>query len=310
MVERIGSKKLYDTCRDLGFGSKTGINLKGEVTGKLSPYTDWSTVSLGQIAMGHEVGVTAIQIAAAYCAIANGGFLVKPRLIRQIIDQNNSPIFSEETKVIRRIADVQTMKEIRHMLRGVIIDGTGENASISGWKIAGKTGTAQKWKDGKYSNKQFISNFIGFFPYDDPKILTFIMLDEPSQPFHWGSEGAAVAFNRVVKRIINMDNTISPPNNKKYASLKKLNNPLNKKIEKKEKMEQQNNHLAFSPVEDIYGDKTRVPEIRGFSMRKAMRVLRNSDLDFKIQGTGKVSWQSPRPGTIVEKETICVIGLE
>ena len=310
MVERIGSKKLYDTCRDLGFGSKTGINLKGEVTGKLSPYTDWSTVSLGQIAMGHEVGVTAIQIAAAYCAIANGGFLVKPRLIRQIIDQNNSPIFSEETKVIRRIADVQTMKEIRHMLRGVIIDGTGENASISGWKIAGKTGTAQKWKDGKYSNKQFISNFIGFFPYDDPKILTFIMLDEPSQPFHWGSEGAAVAFNRVVKRIINMDNTISPPNNKKYASLKKLNNPLNKKIEKKEKIEQQNTHLAFSPVENIYGDKTRVPEIRGFSMRKAMRVLRNSDLDFKIQGTGKVSWQSPRPGTIVEKETICVIGLE
>ena len=107
-----------------------------------------------------------------------------------------------------------------------------------------------------------------------------------------------------------MDNTISPPNNKKYASLKKLNNPLNKKIEKKEKMEQHNTNLAFSPVENIYGDKTRVPEIRGFSMRKAMRVLRNSDLDFKIQGTGKVSWQSPRPGTIVEKETICVIGLE
>jgi cell division protein FtsI/penicillin-binding protein 2 len=310
MVERIGSKKLYETCRDLGFGSKTGINLKGEVTGKLSPYSDWSTVSLGQIAMGHEVGVTALQIATAYCAIANGGFLVKPRLIRQIIDQNNNQVFSEKTKVLRRIADVQTMKEIRQMLRGVITDGTGENASIAGWKIAGKTGTAQKWKDGKYSNKQFISNFVGFFPYDDPKILTFIMLDEPSQPFHWGSEGAAVAFNRVVKRIINMDNSITPPKNKKYTSLKKPINYLNKEIDIKDKIEPERIELSFLSTQQIYGDKTEVPEIRGFSMRKAMRVLRSFDLNFKIQGTGKVLWQSPRPGAIVKKETICVVGLE
>ena len=310
MVERIGSKKLFETCRDLGFGSKTGINLKGEVTGKLSPYSDWSTVSLGQIAMGHEVGVTALQIATAYCAIANGGFLVKPRLIRQIIDQNNNQVFSEKTKVLRRIADVQTMKEIRQMLRGVIIDGTGENASISGWKIAGKTGTAQKWKDGKYSNKQFISNFVGFFPYDDPKILTFIMLDEPSQPFHWGSEGAAVAFNRVVKRIINMDNSITPPKNKKYVSLKKPNNYLNKEIDIKDEIEPERIELSFLSTQQIHGNKTEVPEIRGFSMRKAMRVLRSFDLNFKIQGTGKVLWQSPRPGSIVKKETICVVGLE
>ena len=310
MVERIGSKKLFETCRDLGFGSKTGINLKGEVTGKLSPYSDWSTVSLGQIAMGHEVGVTALQIATAYCAIANGGFLVKPRLIRQIIDQNNNQVFSEKTKVLRRIADVQTMKEIRQMLRGVITDGTGENASIAGWKIAGKTGTAQKWKDGKYSNKQFISNFVGFFPYDDPKILTFIMLDEPSQPFHWGSEGAAVAFNRVVKRIINMDNSITPPKNKKYVSLKKPINYLNKEIDIKDKIEPERIELSFLSTQQIYGDKTEVPEIRGFSMRKAMRVLRSFDLNFKIQGTGKVLWQSPRPGAIVKKETICVVGLE
>ena len=310
MVERIGSKKLFETCRDLGFGSKTGINLKGEVTGKLSPYSDWSTVSLGQIAMGHEVGVTALQIATAYCAIANGGFLVKPRLIRQIIDQNNNQVFSEKTKVLRRIADVQTMKEIRQMLRGVITDGTGENASIAGWKIAGKTGTAQKWKDGKYSNKQFISNFVGFFPYDDPKILTFIMLDEPSQPFHWGSEGAAVAFNRVVKRIINMDNSITPPKNKKYVSLKKPNNYLNKEIDIKDEIEPERIELSFLSTQQIHGNKTEVPEIRGFSMRKAMRVLRSFDLNFKIQGTGKVLWQSPRPGSIVKKETICVVGLE
>ena len=310
MVERIGSKKLYDTCRDLGFGSKTGISLNGEVKGKLSSYSDWSTVSLGQIAMGHEVGVTAVQIATAYCAIANGGFLIKPRLIRQIIDQKNKPIFSEETKVIRRIASAQTMKEIRQMLRGVITDGTGEKASISGWKIAGKTGTAQKWKDGQYSNKQFISNFIGFFPYNDPKVLAFVMLDEPKQPFHWGSEGAAVAFNRIIKRIINMDESITPPDKIKYAFSKQLKKYSNIIIEPKDITEPKIKSLASILDNNMYSNKTEVPEIRGFSMRKAMRVLRNSDLGFRIQGTGKVSWQSPRPGEIVNKETVCVIGLE
>ena len=136
------------------------------------------------------------------------------------------------------------------------------------------------------------------------------MLDEPSQPFHWGSEGAAVAFNRVVKRIINMDNSITPPKNKKYTSLKKPINYLNKEIDIKDKIEPERIELSFLSTQQIYGDKTEVPEIRGFSMRKAMRVLRSFDLNFKIQGTGKVLWQSPRPGAIVKKETICVVGLE
>ena len=104
------------------------------------------------------------------------------------------------------------MAQIRKMLRGVITNGTAKNADIPGWDVAGKTGTAQKWKNGKYSNDLFISNFIGFFPYENPQLLAFIMLDEPQQPFHWGSEGAAIAFKRVIKRIINMDDSILPPN--------------------------------------------------------------------------------------------------
>ena len=95
--------------------------------------------------------------------------------------------------------------------------GTGKNADIPGWKVAGKTGTAQKWKNGKYSNNDFISNFIGFLPADNPQLLALIMLDEPSKPFHWGNEGAAVAFQRIMGRIINMDDTISPPLNDHVA---------------------------------------------------------------------------------------------
>ena len=310
MMERIGPKKLHETCRDLGFGSKTGIKLKGEVTGKLYPYMNWSNVSLGQIAMGHEVGVTAIQIATAYCAIANGGFLVKPRIVKQIINKENDIIFSEEPIVYRRIADNETMKNIRSMLRDVITSGTGENANIPGWKVAGKTGTAQKWKNGKYSNEQFISNFVGFFPYDNPKILAFIMLDEPKQPFHWGSEGAAIAFKRIARRVINMDNQIKLPKN----STKVLAERATLRTQEiKDENVLLNNSIDILPslsTPQLLQYQTEVPDVRGFSMRKAMSTLKNHKLKYKIKGSGKVEWQSPKPGEIVKKETFCVISLK
>ncbi|MEL1234217.1 MAG: penicillin-binding protein 2, partial [Candidatus Neomarinimicrobiota bacterium] len=217
IMDQVGQKKLFSMSRDFGFGSKTGINLNGEVSGKLNHYNDWSAVSLGMIAMGHEVGVTAIQLASAYCAIANGGYLLKPRIVQQIMDESGNIIHSEEPVVLRKIADESTIKSVKDMLRGVVVKGTGKNADIPGWKVAGKTGTAQKWKNGKYSNNDFISNFIGFFPADNPQLLALIMLDEPSKPFHWGNEGAAVAFKRIMGRIINMDDTISPPLNDHVA---------------------------------------------------------------------------------------------
>jgi cell division protein FtsI (penicillin-binding protein 3) len=310
MVERIGPKKLFTTCRDLGFGSKTGIKLQGEITGKLHSHMDWSTVSLGQIAMGHEVGVTAIQIATAYCAIANGGYLVRPRLIKHIVDDKNKIIFSEEPSVYRRICDSKTMSSIRLMLADVITSGTGEKANIPGWKVAGKTGTAQKWKDGKYSNEQFISNFVGFFPYDNPSILVFVMLDEPEQPYHWGSEGAAVAFKRIASRVINMDSQIKPPKKIDYTLVQ--NNEI-----QDFKVNSENDYHKKSFIKPLslstsklFKHQTEVPEIRGYSMRKAMKTLRDHNLKFKIKGSGKVEWQSPRPGEVVNKGTVCVIGLK
>ena len=136
--------------------------MAGEVAGILKPTKEWSAISLGSIAMGHEVGVTAIQMACAYSAIANGGYLLKPRIIKQIMDHDGNIVYSEKGDAIRQVANKETMEKVRDMLRGVIVNGTGNNADIKGWKIAGKTGTAQKWYNGKYSDQKFISNFIGF----------------------------------------------------------------------------------------------------------------------------------------------------
>ena len=307
IMDKVGQKKLFSMSRDFGFGSKTGINLNGEVSGKLNHYNDWSAVSLGMIAMGHEVGVTAIQLASAYCAIANGGYLLKPRIVQQIMDESGNIIHSEEPVVLRKIADESTIESVREMLRGVVLKGTGKNADIPGWKVAGKTGTAQKWKNGKYSNNDFISNFIGFFPADNPQLLALIMLDEPSKPFHWGNEGAAVAFRRIMGRIINMDDSISPPLNDHVAFEPRRFMAASEKdnVELiKEKLPL--NLSTFSSN----SNKTKVPEVRGLSMRKTMTTLNEYGLKYKINGSGKVYWQSPEPGQVVTKGTVCIVGLK
>ena len=300
MIEKVGPKVLYTTSRDFGFGSKSGISLNGEIPGKLNSFQDWSAVSLGQIAMGHEVGVTAMQLAMAYCAIANGGYLLKPRIIRQIIDNDGELVYEEKPIVIRKISQTEKIEQIRKMLRGVIVYGTGKNANIDGWDVAGKTGTAQKWINGKYSNKHFVSNFVGFFPYLNPQLLGFIMLDEPKQPYHWGNEGAAVAFSSVMKRIINMDDSIAPPIKKQQA---KLVNAKYNSINIKEGIS------ALNTINNFH-NRISVPELRGLSIRKALHTLEKNDLKFRLKGNGKITWQNPSPGTVVKKGTVCTVGLQ
>ena len=309
IIEKVGPKTLYYISRDFGFGSKTGIKLDGEVKGTLNPFVNWSAVSLGQIAMGHEVGVTAIQLAMAYCAIANGGYLLQPKLIRQVIDSQNLSLHIEEPVIIRKIANESTMHDIKKMLRNVILNGTGVNAEISGWKVAGKTGTAQKWLDGKYSNDKFISNFVGFFPVENPQLLSLIILDEPRQPYHWGGQGAAVAFKRIMKRIISMDDSISPPIKEKsdqdFEIIKIADkNGIITDLNKKE------NFLVALSAETKIAEKVEVPELRGLSMRKAMIALNDKGIISDMSGSGKVIWQSPKPGTLVKIGTICKVGLK
>ena len=304
MIEKIRPKTLYATARDFGFGSKTGITLNGEVPGKLRPYNNWSSISPGQIAMGHEVGVTALQLATAYCAIANGGYLLKPRIINQIVDNDNRVIYKEEPLVVRKISDKRIINSLKKMLRGVIVEGTGRKADIAGWKVAGKTGTAQKWKEGKYSDNQFISNFVGFFPYEKPQLLGLIIIDEPKQPYHWGSEGAAVTFNRVMQRIISMDDNIKPPlrfyseNSKEnYINLAGLPNIPN-------------NPPSNIAMASNYKNEIRVPKILGLNIRTAVIILENLGLKCKLDGYGEIVWQEPVAGSLVSKGTTCIVGLK
>jgi len=300
IAQRLGQEPLYTFSRDFGFGSPTGIQFPGESKGKLRQTKYWSEMSLAEVSIGYEVGVTALQLASAYAAIANGGYLIKPRLIKQILSAQGEIIHSEKPEIIRKIGNPEIMETVKDMLVDVVQYGTGEKAKIKGWSIAGKTGTAYKFIDGAYSNK-YISNFAGFFPADKPQVVGVIILDEPKYGYHWGGYGAAPVFRRIAQRIINVDDSIKHQKKEKRPTETVIANNDNEK-----------SLIALSTVNSLkkYQDGYAiVPNVRGMSIRKAKSILKQSNLRAKFEGSGQVVWQSPAPGTKKLPGTICTIGL-
>lgn len=307
IAELVGKKQLYRYSRDYGFGSLTNISLYGEEPGTLRRVNQWSDLSLPEMSMGHEVAVTGIQLAMAYAAIANGGYLLRPRIVDRIVDQSGRVVETVQPEVVRKISSLEIMGQVKDMLVKVVEGGTGNNAQIRGWNVAGKTGTAQKFIDGKYSNSKFISNFVGFLPADNPQLLCAIIIDEPRYGKHWGSEGAAPVFNRVMCRIINLDDSLLPPEH----PLEKDPGMIAGNTEAEPTIKPAG--MPLLQTGDFFSAQTKfthVPEVRGMSLRKAILQLKQAHLTVRVNGSGKVVWQSPAPGVRVPTGSKCEIGLQ
>jgi len=303
IAQKLGRNPLYRYSRDFGFGSLTGIRFPGETQGTLRQTKDWSEISLAEVSIGYEVGVTALQMASAYAAIANGGFLLKPRLVNQILAQNGNVVYAEKPEVIRKVADPEIMDTVKDMLVEAVNTGTGMKANIQGWSVAGKTGTAHKFMDGRYSEK-YISNFAGFFPAEDPQVVGVIILDEPKYGLHWGGYGAAPVFRRVAQRIINMDDSIQyhKPKTKRFNTMI----ADNQNVAVPTSIPVLNTVSPYPAYQDGY---TIVPDVRGMSIRKAKQILIAANLRADFTGSGHVVWQSPKPGTKKLPGSICTMGL-
>jgi cell division protein FtsI (penicillin-binding protein 3) len=303
IAQKLGKNSLYKFSRDFGFGNITGIRFPGETKGILRKTAYWSEISLAEISIGYEVAVSALQMASAYSAIANGGYLLKPRLVKQILSYNGKILFEENPEVIRKIAEPSTMSSLKSILTQVVQKGTGKKAGIKGWSVAGKTGTAHKVIDGAYSDK-YISNFAGFFPANNPQIVGVIILDEPKYGLHWGGYGAAPVFRRVMQRIINMDDSIQ------YHKPIFQNNQVILANESKQKINESIIPLSTVSNYPIYKDGyTIVPDVRGMSIRKAKQILIASNMRADFSGSGHVLWQSPKPGTRMLPGSFCVMEL-
>jgi cell division protein FtsI (penicillin-binding protein 3)/stage V sporulation protein D (sporulation-specific penicillin-binding protein) len=180
----LGDRRLYEYVRRFGFGERTGIDLPGEIGGMVHPPHRWSKISITRIPMGHEVAVTPLQIAAAMGVVANGGRLMMPQIVRQVVDCEGREVRSFEPVEVRRVISEKTAAEIRKALTKVVSkEGTARLAKVPGFKVAGKTGTAQKVApEGGYAKGKYVVSFVGFMPADNPEFVGVVMVDDAKAP--------------------------------------------------------------------------------------------------------------------------------
>jgi cell division protein FtsI (penicillin-binding protein 3) len=204
VAQRLGPDRLSKYLKAFGFGQKTDLDLPGEVRGLTKEPNAWGRRSLASIAMGQEVGVTAMQLAVAVSAIANGGWLMRPYLVSEIKSASGATVAHFLPSVRRRVVSADTAQRMTEILRGVVLQGgTGTLAAIPGYDIAGKTGTAQKLdpNTGRYSRSRTVASFVGFLPAEDPQLTILVVVDEPRTD-QWGATVAAPVFQRIAEQSI------------------------------------------------------------------------------------------------------------
>jgi cell division protein FtsI (penicillin-binding protein 3) len=203
LLEAMGPETLYARLRAFGFGSRTGVDLPGETSGRITPPDRWTRIDAATIAFGQGLSVSALQLAAAVAAVANDGVLMKPHLVQAVLDANGRPIRKTEPQVVRRAVSADTARILKEILQAVTTaGGTGTRAALEGYSVCGKTGTAQKiGPDGRYSRERYVSSFVGFAPADKPAIAIVFSVDEPTKR-HYGGTVAAPGFRQIALKTL------------------------------------------------------------------------------------------------------------
>jgi cell division protein FtsI/penicillin-binding protein 2 len=214
---RLGQEQLYQYIHAFGFGERTGIPLPDESPGQSHPLKDWTRLSIAQIPMGQGIAVTPLQIVMAMSAIADHGILMRPMLVSRLEDADGKVVAQYQPQAVRRVASPEAIRDMVTALKTVVTEeGTAYQGHLDHYTVAGKTGTAQKVKDGHYVDK-FFSSFVGFFPADNPELCIMVVMDEPKDG-HYGGKIAAPVFHAIAERAANYldlkpDIDAAPPHN-------------------------------------------------------------------------------------------------
>ena len=341
IARKLDKGPLYRQIRMFGFGAKTGVDLPGEVAGQLRHPDAWSNRSLETICIGQEIAATALQVAAAYSAIANGGRLMTPRIFIQASREGTQTVKEGAAKTIRRVMSPQTARTLADILEGVVARGTGKTARIPGYRVAGKTGTAQQVKEGQpgYDPNRYITSFVGFLPVERPELLCLVAIDSPKD-IHWASMVAAPVFSRIVQRILSLrqaplrhsaplvEEQPLPPARADIhlvgLSRKAATDALNRLgmtyhiAGEGDRVVGQHVDVAENSVSLFLssaatGQRDRdakslyMPDVRGAPLRQAVAQLTQLGLQIKISGSGRVIAQVPDPGVPVKLGTVCEV---
>ncbi len=291
----LGRDRYYRYMSAFGFGAPTAVGLPGESRGLLRDPQQWSLLSLPTMSIGQEVSVTALQMVAAFGAIANGGTLMQPRLVRATFDAEGRELRRFGPRAVRQVVSPDTARTLTRILVRVVDQGTGHNAAIPGHEVAGKTGTAQKLDPAtrRYSRAPGVLSFVGFAPADEPRFVLLIMLDEPKNE-RWGSEAAAPIFGAIGREILRYLEV--PPRDAQPLQI--VTGPP---------VEPRTHGVGRAPVRLVSaaapadGHAPRVmPDLAGRTLRSSLAALAPFGLAVQIAGQGRVVAQAPAPGEPVE----------
>jgi cell division protein FtsI (penicillin-binding protein 3) len=301
----------YENLRDFGFGVATGIRLPGEGRGMLRHPKEWGIQSAVSLAIGYEISVTPLQMAMAYGALANGGKLYKPRIVKEVRDAQGK-IEKVPSRVVRRVVSPTVTKEISEVLVGVIEDGTGRRAGLSTFAVAGKSGTTRAWSNGSYEEGAYFSSFVGFFPAEDPQVVILVKLDRPEGAYYGGATAAPVI------RATMTDILASPRQLLDWTSLGDLQIPPENPLPKSAMMLASNLSVGVTTSDitseshvEVSSDTTTVvvmPDVRGLTSRSAVSMIHELGLRVQWSGTGKILETNPRAGLVVSKgDTVSLV---
>ncbi|MCR4425748.1 MAG: penicillin-binding transpeptidase domain-containing protein [Firmicutes bacterium] len=272
---RLGTDKFLQYMRAFGIGEKSGIDFPGEATGLMHQPKSIGPVELATYGYGQGVSVTPLQLLNALCAVANGGVLMKPMLVREVIDLKGATVARFSPTRIRQVISERTSRELVNILQSVVVNGSGTRAAVPGYAVAGKTGTAQKPEAGRYGDKR-IASFMGFAPANDPRIAVLVVLDEPSVPVKFGGVIAAPVFQAVVE-----------------DSLRYMEIPPT---------------YALGSVAPPEPAQVTVPNVTGMTGDEAAAIMYSARLGMRAEGTGPiVTNQVPKAGSQVNAGTTVIV---
>ncbi len=327
---RLAPSVFHDYITRFGFGAPTGIDLPGETRGRLRPVKQWSGLSQAHLSFGQEVGVNAMQLTAAFSAIANRGIYVAPRIVKRILDPGGHTVGPPESPPARRVISASTADILVDLMESTVFEGTGKAAAVPGYRVAGKTGTAQKYIKGGYSASEHVSSFCGFVPARSPVLTIHVILDDPKGALFHGGDVAAPVFAKIAAPALDY---LSVPREPELTPLKRdvllastgspagqgASGPAREAVRVpargKERGRPQGEIIEsvvpkpFSiepPTEDDLpagsgGAATVfVPDLTGAPLRDAVVGLARMGLRSGVEGEGFVVGQTPLPGTELE----------
>ncbi len=333
LTETLPANTLFRFLKSFGFGSKTGLDLMGEASGLLDQPRSWSAIRKASVSIGYGIGVTALQLASAYSALVNGGKLYRPFVVSKMVQPNGKVVFEHQPKLIRRVISEAVSQKIKQFLLAVVEEGTGQKAQIEGIKVGGKTGTARKVKpEGGYYTNKYTASFAGFAPFEEPKYVCVVVMDEP-KTFFYGGQVAAPVFKKIISRILNLETRRPAPQDEPADHLFVQKS---KTISDLTGLDRESAIALLESKEvdfDIKGQGTyvqrcyqkdgqwiielgnhlksgsMVPRLNGLTLREAIRLLDLSKINLEVRGdpTGIVYKQNIKPGTVIKRRANLVL---